>query len=86
MQIHILTLLFSFNLPYLNEWNNILWLALFPYFIPSLIAFRTKSFKKICISNLLFGWTIIGWIVTLIWACNARNFFNREKQNIYNIG
>ncbi|HMF90883.1 MAG TPA: superinfection immunity protein [Candidatus Angelobacter sp.] len=28
----------------------------------------------ILIVNCLFGWTIVGWVIALIWACND----NRE--------
>lgn len=40
------------------------------YFLPgSFAAFRRrKSFRWILAINLLLGWTVIGWIVALIWA------------------
>jgi hypothetical protein len=43
---------------------------LFLYFIPSLIAFyrHKKNRRLILILNLFLGVTIVGWIVSLIWA------------------
>lgn len=40
------------------------------YWIPTLIARlrRHNNLFAIALFNLFFGWTIIGWIVTLIWA------------------
>lgn len=40
------------------------------YFVPSLIAMARKhsNIAPVLIINLFFGWTIIGWIVSLAWA------------------
>ncbi len=41
------------------------------YLVPTLIA-ETRGAKhagSIFAINLLFGWTILGWIAALIWAC-----------------
>ncbi len=45
------------------------WLAL----LPSLIAWgcEDKNTRSIVLINLLLGWTIIGWFVALIWACQG---------------
>ena len=45
-------------------------LSIFVYFLPSYIAGKRKAQNgcAIFIVNLLFGWTFLGWIVTLIWA------------------
>jgi uncharacterized membrane protein len=47
-------------------------LLLFVYFIPALISRDKKDFKKILIINLLTGWTILGWLIVMVWALNAR--------------
>ena len=39
------------------------------YFLPSIIAHQKRDFRGIFILNLLFGWTVIGWVVALVWAC-----------------
>lgn len=41
------------------------------YFLPSIIGHRKPAFGGILLVNLLLGWTGIGWIVALIWACTA---------------
>jgi hypothetical protein len=41
------------------------------YFLPSIIGHRKQAFGGIFVLNLLLGWTVIGWIAALIWACTA---------------
>jgi hypothetical protein len=41
------------------------------YFLPSIIGHKKRDFTGIFIVNLLFGWTVIGWIIALVWACAA---------------
>lgn len=40
------------------------------YFIPTIVASsrKHKSAGGIFITNIVFGWTLIGWIISLIWA------------------
>jgi len=40
------------------------------YFVPTIIAFvRNKSNKvPILVLNLFLGWSLIGWVVSLVWA------------------
>lgn len=38
------------------------------YFLPSFVGWSTKNRGGIFIVNLLFGWTVLGWIGALIWA------------------
>ena len=48
------------------------------YFLPA-IAARSRihpAKSGIAIANLLFGWTILGWAVVLVWA-----FSNEQKKN-----
>ena len=44
------------------------------YFVPSIVAFKRNAVSKwgIFFVNLFFGWTLLIWIVTLIWACEGR--------------
>ena len=44
--------------------------ALVPYFLPSIIALvRSKrDLLAIFLLNLFLGWSVIGWIVALVWA------------------
>jgi threonine/homoserine/homoserine lactone efflux protein len=42
------------------------------YFLPSVIAYQRhhQSLFQIFILNLLTSFTIVGWIVALVWACS----------------
>lgn len=46
-------------------------LLLFVYFIPSLVAGsrKVRNGGAIFVLNLLLGWTFVGWVVALVWAC-----------------
>jgi hypothetical protein len=41
------------------------------YFLPSIIAFSRvhKLAVTILIINFFFGWTLLGWVIALVWAC-----------------
>jgi len=41
------------------------------YFLPSIVGHRKQSFAGIFLLNFFLGWTVIGWIVALVWACTA---------------
>ena len=45
------------------------------YFVPTVIAWwmHAKSTRAIFYVNLVFGWTIVGWIVAMMWALAERN-------------
>ena len=45
------------------------------YFAPTALAWwlRVKSFRTIFYVNLVFGWTIVGWVVAVMWAMAERN-------------
>ena len=46
-------------------------LCLLLYFLPAIIANEKRQGCAIGVLNLLLGWTIIGWVVALVWAfCN----------------
>ena len=49
-------------------------IGLIIYFIPSFVAFKRKTASRwpIFLVNFFFGWTLLVWIVTLIWACEGR--------------
>ncbi len=44
------------------------------YFVPSIVAFRRKATSRwaIFFINFFFGWTLLIWIITLIWACEGK--------------
>jgi hypothetical protein len=43
----------------------------FVYLIPAIIAScnHKRNEQAIFVLNLLAGWTVIGWIVAMVWAC-----------------
>ena len=48
-------------------------LALAIYFLPFIIAASRKHHNALAIFmlNLFLGWTFLGWVIALIWACTA---------------
>ena len=46
-------------------------IGLYFYFIPSIIARKTKYLNGILILNIFLGWTFLGWVAALIWAVSA---------------
>lgn len=43
------------------------------YFLPAIIARNKRDATAILIFNLFLGWTGIGWLVALAWACGAES-------------
>lgn len=43
------------------------------YFLPTIVANARKRMNvgAIFIVNLVFGWTMLGWIIALIWAIST---------------
>ncbi len=41
------------------------------YFVPTVIATRRNASNVawIVVLNLVLGWTVLGWIAALVWAC-----------------
>ena len=54
----------------IREMNNLVGIVitLVIYFIPTICASEKKNFASIFALNVLLGWTIIGWIVALVWG------------------
>ena len=44
------------------------------YFIPSYFAFSRKhsNFSGVFFLNFLLGWTVIGWLIALIWSYSSK--------------
>jgi hypothetical protein len=38
------------------------------YFLPSIVGRKKKNAQAIFVLNLLLGWTLLGWVIALIWA------------------
>lgn len=45
--------------------------AMVVYFLPIIVAFIRKNNNclAIFILNLFLGWTFVGWVIALVWAC-----------------
>jgi hypothetical protein len=43
--------------------------GIFVYFIPAMIARGKRNAGAIFVLNLLAGWSFIGWVGALVWAC-----------------
>lgn len=48
-------------------------LMILSYWLPTLLAFHRhhRNRTAILLVNLFLGWTVIGWVVSLIWACTS---------------
>ena len=38
------------------------------YFSPTFIALQKRNLRLVFLTNILLGWTLIGWIAALVWA------------------
>ena len=45
--------------------------SLFLYFLPAYLGRNRSDFTAILVLNLLAGWTLIGWIIALVWALSS---------------
>ncbi len=43
--------------------------GLFIYFLPAIVGRHKSNATAIFVMNLFLGWSFIGWVVALIWAC-----------------
>lgn len=58
--------------------------SVLPYMAPTVIAaYRDHPRKKsIFFTNLLAGWTVVGWIIALVWAFSGE----RGQQPVASVG
>lgn len=59
---------------------TLLWGAFF-YLIPALIALTREHHNRsaIIVLNLVFGWTLIGWAVALVWSFTRVDRKNNQR-------
>lgn len=52
---------------------SILAILFVPYFVPSIVAFARRHHNAVPILflNIFLGWTLIGWVGSLIWSLTA---------------
>ncbi len=41
------------------------------YFLPAIVGHNKRDAAGIFVLNLLLGWTIIGWVIAMVWACSS---------------
>ncbi|MFZ0640801.1 MAG: superinfection immunity protein [Candidatus Acidiferrales bacterium] len=46
-------------------------LATVMYFLPSILGHNKRNAAGIFLVNFFLGWTIVGWVIALFWACTA---------------
>ena len=46
----------------------IIFIALCIYFIPAIIGRKHHDATAIAVLNLFLGWTLVGWVLALLWA------------------
>jgi hypothetical protein len=44
------------------------------YFLPAIIGRHKRDAAGIFLLNLFLGWTFIGWVIALVWACAAEPY------------
>ena len=48
----------------------IVWgLVLAVYFLPAFVGHKKRAAAAIFVLNFFLGWTFVGWVVALVWAC-----------------
>ncbi len=49
------------------------------YFVPTIVAYsrRKDDIMAILLLNLFLGWTLVGWVVALVWAVT------KDKEVVY---
>jgi hypothetical protein len=50
--------------------------ALALYFLPAIVGRHKRNARAILVLNLLAGWTFVGWVIAMVWACTV----DAEKQ------
>jgi uncharacterized membrane protein YqaE (UPF0057 family) len=48
-------------------------LLFFLYFLPTVVAWKKTFVMQVFLLNFLLGWTVLGWIIALIWAAKNEN-------------
>lgn len=41
------------------------------YFMPTIVGHNHRNVLSIFLVNFFFGWTVIGWVIAMVWACSA---------------
>ena len=55
------------------------------YFLPSLIGINKRNKLSLFVLNLFLGWTLVGWVVALVWAFKKEDKIQILKKSDYKI-
>jgi hypothetical protein len=57
------------------------WIVIVMYFLPTMIALARRHHNAfaITLTNLFLGWTVLGWIIALVWSATA------ARQQVLNV-
>jgi uncharacterized protein YqhQ len=63
-----------FELPFVISVSVSFIIGTIIYFVPTIIAvlMRKRGTTGIVLLNLFAGWTIVGWVIALVWALVAK--------------
>lgn len=55
------------------------------YFVPTIVSESRNHYSNggIFVFNIVFGWTVLGWLIALIWACSGQPRKEQEEQEEY---
>jgi Superinfection immunity protein len=45
------------------------------YFLPAIIGREKHDAAGIFLLNCFLGWTVVGWVIALVWACVAEPYY-----------
>lgn len=59
-------------------------LSIIIYIVPSIVARQNnkRNIAAICALNIFLGWTLIGWVIALVWALMKENAPDRSVNHI----
>jgi hypothetical protein len=62
--------------------------AVLIYFLPTVIALSRGHLSALAIFflNLFLGWTLIGWLVALLWSCTGNTWANFHRLHAGAVG
>jgi len=52
------------------------------YFLPSIVGYSKRNFNSILLLNLFLGWTLIGWVVAIIWAVSYEKPIEKSSNKL----
>jgi len=60
-------------------------IAVIIYFLPGILARKKSNATAIALLNLFLGWTLIGWVILLVWAVSPDKspivYYNNKNES-----